>query len=60
MHTLIELRSGKLLGTKHLALSDNLTQFPIEILSLADSLEILDLSHNQLSSLPKEIAQLKS
>ncbi|MEH6446384.1 MAG: leucine-rich repeat-containing protein kinase family protein [Oceanospirillaceae bacterium] len=59
LHTLIELRSGKLLGTKHLALSDNLTQFPLEILSLADSLEILDLSNNQLSSLPKEIAQLK-
>jgi hypothetical protein len=59
LHTLIELRSGKLLGTKHLALSENLTQFPIEILSLADSLEILDLSNNQLSSLPKEIAQLK-
>ena len=59
MHTLTELRSGKLLGTKHLALRENLSQFPVEILSLADSLEILDLSNNQLSSLPKEIAQLK-
>ncbi len=59
MQTLSELRNGKLLGIKHLALRENLTQFPTEILSLADSLEILDLSNNQLSSLPDEIAQLK-
>lgn len=42
-----------------LQLSQNLTEFPTEILDLADSLEILDLSNNQLSSLPKEFSQLK-
>ncbi len=42
-----------------LKLSENLTEFPLEILELADSLEILDLSNNQLSSLPQEFAQLK-
>jgi len=59
MHTLSQLISGELAGIKRLTLSENLTSFPLEILSLADSLEILDLSHNQLTSLPKEFAQLK-
>ena len=31
----------------------------MEVLSLADSLEILDLSNNQLTELPPEVAQLK-
>lgn len=59
MHTLSQLRTGELTGIKRLTLSENLTSFPLEILSLADSLEILDLSHNLLTSLPKEFAQLK-
>ncbi|ESA34393.1 serine threonine protein kinase [Leptolyngbya sp. Heron Island J] len=42
-----------------LKLSQNLTEFPLEILDLADSLEILDLSNNCLSSLPQEFSQLK-
>ncbi|MFA0442303.1 protein kinase [Vibrio sp. 10N.286.49.C2] len=55
MQTLSQLRSGELAGVTRLALSENLTSFPKEILSLADSLEILDLSNNQLSSLPNEL-----
>lgn len=58
MQTLAQLKAGKLTGTKRLTLSENLTEFPMEILTLADSLEILDLSNNQLSSLPNEIQQL--
>ena len=58
MHTLSQLKSGELTGIKRLTLSDNLTAFPLEILSLASSLEILDLSNNQLTTLPAEIAQL--
>ena len=58
-HTLEDLKSGNLIGIKKLILSDNLTKFPLEILTLADSLEILDLSNNKLSELPKEILQLK-
>ena len=58
MHTLSQLRSGELTGINQLKLSENLTEFPLEILTLADSLEILDLSHNALSSLPNELAQL--
>lgn len=58
MHTLAQLKSGELHGTKRLCLSENLCHFPLEILNLADSLEILDLSNNQLSSLPQQIKQL--
>ena len=58
MHTLSQLRSGELIGTQRLTLSDNLRTFPLDILSLADTLEVLDLSNNQLSSLPPEISQL--
>ncbi|MDD1793233.1 leucine-rich repeat-containing serine/threonine-protein kinase [Enterovibrio sp. ZSDZ42] len=59
MHSLSQLRSGELAGITRLKLSENLTSFPLEILSLADTLEILDLSDNQLSSLPQEIVQLR-
>ena len=59
MQTLSQLKNGDLVGSKRLTLSENLTSFPLEILSLADSLEILDLSNNQLTMLPKELAQLK-
>jgi len=58
VQTLFQLQSGVLQGSKHLKLSENLTTFPLEILALADSLETLDLSNNQLSSLPDEISQL--
>jgi len=58
VHTLAQLRSGELSGINQLKLSENLTEFPLEILTLADSLEILDLSSNALSSLPEELTQL--
>ena len=58
-HTLEELKSGKLLGAKRLKLACGLKEFPEEILSLADTLEILDLSDNQLTDLPDSIADLK-
>lgn len=58
MHTLSQLRAGKLTGIQRLTLSENISTFPLEILCLADSLEVLDLSNNQLSSLPPEISQL--
>lgn len=58
MHTLAQLQSGELAGIKQLKLSENLTTFPLEILTLADSLEILDLSSNTLASIPDELTQL--
>ncbi|WP_246564013.1 leucine-rich repeat-containing protein kinase family protein [Leptothoe spongobia] len=47
------------MGEPRLKLSQNLTEFPLEILELADSLEILDLSNNQLTTLPQEFSQFK-
>lgn len=59
MNTIEQLQSGELKGVKTLRLSCNLKEFPEEIFSLADSLEILDLSINQLSSLPNNFGNLK-
>jgi hypothetical protein len=58
LQTIAQLKAGELKGIKRLQLSENLTEFPMEILTLVDSLEILDLSNNQLSSLPDELTQL--
>ena len=56
MHTLEQLRAGELCGARHLKLAENLEVFPTEILSLKETLEVLDLTGNQLSSLPDELA----
>jgi Protein tyrosine and serine/threonine kinase/Leucine rich repeat len=58
METIDLLRSGQLQGIKRLDLAAGLTKFPIEILDLADSLEILNLSDNQLRSLPADLGRL--
>jgi hypothetical protein len=59
METLNALQSGQLKGTKRLDLTAGLTQFPMEILELADSLEILNLTNNHLKSLPDEFSRLQ-
>ena len=53
-----QLRGGQLAGTVRLDLSCGLTEFPREIFDLADSLEILNLSGNALSSLPDDLPRL--
>ncbi|GAA3967976.1 leucine-rich repeat-containing protein kinase family protein [Hymenobacter antarcticus] len=58
MHTLDQLRTGQLAGTRQLNLSAGLTEFPREIFALADSLEILNLSGNALSALPDDLGRL--
>jgi hypothetical protein len=60
MHTLEMLRSRQLIGIQRLSLAAELTTFPPEILDLADSLEILDLSHNALTDLPDSFAKLQN
>lgn len=59
MNTTEELNSGKLIGAKQIKIKEELTEFPIEILHLADTLEILDLSGNQLTMLPNEFQKLQ-
>ncbi|WP_408593622.1 leucine-rich repeat-containing protein kinase family protein [Limnohabitans sp.] len=58
MHTLAQLRAGELTGITRLKLCEDLREFPSEIYTLADSLEILDLSGNPLSRLPDDLPRL--
>lgn len=57
--TLDSLRAGHLAGTQRLKLACGLNEFPQEIFELADTLEILDLSGNALSSLPDDLPRLR-
>jgi len=52
------LRAGQLGDVRRLDLSCGLTEFPPEIFALADSLEVLNLSGNQLDSLPSDLHRL--
>ena len=60
MQTLEQLHSGQLKGITRLKLSCGLNEFPEAIFELAGTLEILDLSDNQLSELPHSFGQLKN
>lgn len=56
--TLEQLRAGQLAGIQRLTLTCGLNEFPREIFDLSDTLEILDLSGNALSSLPDDLPRL--
>lgn len=56
--TLDQLRAGQLKGIQRLDLSCGLTEFPREIFDLADSLQVLNLSGNALTSLPDDLPRL--
>ena len=58
METIDLLRSGQLQRITRLDLVAGLTELPIEIFDLADSLEILNLSDNRLRSLPADLGRL--
>ncbi|MDQ3058853.1 MAG: leucine-rich repeat-containing serine/threonine-protein kinase [Pseudomonadota bacterium] len=59
MNTLAQLRAGKLASSRRLSLScGGLETFPPEIFTLADTLEILDLSGNALTALPDDLPRL--
>lgn len=55
LNSLEDLRAGKPAGSRRLKLSCGLTEFPREIFDLAETLEILDLSGNALTSLPDDL-----
>jgi hypothetical protein len=57
--TLAQLNAGKLAGAKHIKISAGLTHFPAALYTLADTLEILDLTGNQLSNLPDDLTRFK-
>ena len=59
IQTCNELKTGRLAGIKKLTLRESLRTFPSEILDLADSLEVLDLSQNRLDTLPDDFGRLK-
>ncbi|WNW10505.1 leucine-rich repeat-containing protein kinase family protein [Pseudomonas sp. DTU_2021_1001937_2_SI_NGA_ILE_001] len=58
MHTLADLRAGRLAGIERLDLSCGLEQFPPEIFELADTLRVLNLSGNALDQLPDDLYRL--
>ncbi|MGY4493766.1 leucine-rich repeat-containing protein kinase family protein [Pseudomonas sp. TE3610] len=58
MDTLALLKAGQLAGSTRLNLACGLTEFPREIFELADTLEVLDLTGNALSSLPEDLHRL--
>ncbi|KAF7764645.1 hypothetical protein PCIT_b0687 [Pseudoalteromonas citrea] len=58
-YTLQQLKNSEVGPVKRLQMVEQLTEFPQEILALKDSLEVLDLSNNKLSSLPDEFDQLE-
>jgi len=49
-----QIITAKQAGSTRLNLSLGLTEFPVEIYELADTLEVLDLSGNELASLPDD------
>lgn len=59
MNTLEQLKSGQLIGSKKLTLACGLKEFPREIFTLSDTLEVLDMTDNQLNTLPDEFEKLK-
>jgi len=58
MDTLALLKAGQLAGATRLDLACGLTEFPSEIFSLADTLEVLNLSGNALTTLPDDLHRL--
>lgn len=58
MHSLEDLRAGRLRGITRLDLSAQLSEFPREVFDLADTLEVLNLTGNLLDALPDDLHRL--
>ena len=57
MNTLDALRRGDLAGARAITLREGLTALPPELFDLADTLEVLDLSGNALTTLPDDMGR---
>ena len=60
LEVLSQLQSGQLKESQKISISADLTEFPSEILELAPTLEVLDLSNNRLRSLPNDFDRLQN
>ena len=60
LEVLSQLRAGQLKESQKITIAANLTEFPLEILELAPTLEVLDLSNNRLRSLPNDFDRLQN
>ncbi len=60
LEVLSQLRSGQLKESQKITIVADLTEFPLEILELAPTLEVLDLSNNRLRSLPNDFDRLQN
>lgn len=60
LEILSQLRSGQLKASQKVSIAADLTEFPLEILELAPTLEVLDLSNNRLRSLPDDFDRLQN
>ena len=60
LEVLSQLRSGQLKESQKITIVADLTEFPLEILQLAPTLEVLDLSNNRLRSLPDDFDRLQN
>jgi tRNA A-37 threonylcarbamoyl transferase component Bud32 len=56
MNSIQQIRSGALSGARKIKISENLTVIPPELYQYAQTLEVLDLSGNALTSLPDEFS----
>lgn len=59
MDILKELKSGNLQGSIYIKIASGLEFFPQELYTLVDTLEVLDLTDNSLTSLPDDFDRFK-
>lgn len=59
MKTLEKLKSGNLKNSTYIKITANLEIFPKELYTLVDTLEVLDLTDNNLSDLPDDFDRFK-